>query len=111
MRPDQANLLNKGETIINCFSEPLVFLKTEGATVIVVNTGLETEVYPCGNLYLKDMDEESDEEISWINWATQNANYIKTKLDLDIVKFAYKQGFANGFSYKLRLTAEEQLQK
>lgn len=111
MRLDQLTSLCKGDTIINCFSEPLVFLKAEGANAVVVNTSLETEIYACRNVYLQDMYEESDEEISWIKWATKNAKDVKNNLDLDIAKFIYIQAFANGFMHKLRITAEEQLQK
>jgi hypothetical protein len=111
MRLDHLTHLRKGDTIINCFQEPLVVLRVEGNNVVAVNTGLETRVYPCDHLYYTDMYEESDEEISWIKWATNNVDYIRNQPDIDIIKFVYQQGFSNGFMHQRLYRAEEQLQK
>lgn len=117
MRLDQAMLLCTGDKLIDCFGQELV-VKSKQITyekgipsnvkVGVVTTYLSVHTYDYEDLYFPDLHEESDEEKSWVDWASK---HLDNSDNLSIIKYAYKQGFANGFMLQKRFTAEEQLQK
>lgn len=118
MRVDQALSLSVGDKLIDCFSEDLVLnskqllYNSDGqiakVKLTVVTTYLLLKIYDCSELYLPDLYEESDEEKSWVDWASK---HLDRQDDISIIKYAYLQGFANGFTYKRKALAEEQLQK
>lgn len=118
MRMDQALGLSVGDKLIDCFSEDLVLnskqliYNNDGqiteVKLKVVTTYLLLKTYDCSELYLPDLYEESDEEKSWIDWASK---HLDRQDSVAIIRYAYLQGFANGFIHKRKRLAEEQLQK
>lgn len=118
MRIDQALSLSVGDKLIDCFSENLVLNSKEivydsngqiaDIKLKVVTTYLLLKTYECADLYLPDLYEESDEEKSWVDWASK---HLDKQDDISTIRYAYLQGFANGFTHKRKALAEEQLQK
>lgn len=57
-------------------------------------------------------EEMCDEEKSYHEWVANNLAYVnRYKESIHVMKKLYMQGFAAGFEFKKRLTAEEYLQK
>lgn len=118
MRVDQALSLSVGDKLIDCFSEDLVLNSKQiiydsdgqiaDIKLKVVTTYLLPKTYDCTDLYLPDLYEESDEEKSWVDWASK---HLDKQDDISTIRYAYLQGFANGFTHKRKALAEEQLQK
>jgi hypothetical protein len=53
-----------------------------------------------------------DEEKSYNEWVKNNLTYISAnKQHISVMKKLYMDGFAAGYSYKQKISAEEQLQK
>ncbi len=53
-----------------------------------------------------------DEEKSYNKWVVDNLYYIRDNKDcIRVMKKLYMDGFAAGFVYKQKISAEEQLQK
>ena len=57
-------------------------------------------------------EELCDEEKSYNKWVVDNLYYIRDNKDcIRVMKKLYMDGFAAGYSYKQKISAEEQLQK
>lgn len=58
------------------------------------------------------MEEMCDEEKSYHEWVAKNIEYIgQNKTHIGVMKKIYMEGFAAGFEYKKRISAQEYLQK
>lgn len=56
--------------------------------------------------------EHCDEEKSYDEWVSKNLPYIHDhKASIGVMKKVYMDGFASGFEYRKRLSAQEHLQK
>jgi hypothetical protein len=123
MRLDLAMTLKPGDTVYNAFMDKLVITSrfdeintnTEKLSKIIfstVDTRLNRENYCFDDLYFKDLEGESDEEISFVNWAKDNRDYLGDADEwFSVMKQCYKQGFAMGFEHKKKITYEEAMQK
>jgi len=118
MRLDIAEGINAGDMVYNCFREPL---KVVGKTKFYNLSGrldnieflVEESVglkYSYADLYLEKMTDESDEETSWVYWASSNKD-ILIDADLDLIRQAYIAAFANGYEYKRNIRYQEMMQK
>jgi hypothetical protein len=57
-------------------------------------------------------EELCDEEKSYYDWVAQSLDFVsKNKNHISIMKEMYMKGFAAGFEYKKKLSAQEYLQK
>jgi hypothetical protein len=118
MRLDQAISLKVGDVVYNVFMDELVitsiFKQSPEMTIFsTIDTRLNRETYQYCDLYLKNLEEESDEEKSFVDWAIKNRNIVNQE-DYSVfgsVKRAYMAGFSQGFKYKRHISAQEQLQK
>jgi hypothetical protein len=53
-----------------------------------------------------------DEEKSYHEWVSKNLEYLsQNKQHVSVMKKLYMEGFADGFEYKKRISAQEYLQK
>lgn len=121
MRKDIAAEVKIGDTVYNCFLIPMtvidktVFLERKGSTgyikFIVKDSENNTHSYDCDDLYLQGLEDESDEEKSWVNWAKDNQDFFGIFNHISTIKEIYKIGFANGFDYRRRISYEEMMQK
>jgi len=121
MRLDLALGVKVGDILYNCFSEQLVvssISKDVGANggfhKIVfgtVDTRLGKSHYDSSDVYFADLNDESDDEKSWVEWATKNRDFIETFDHIDTIKEIYKVAFCNGFEYKRKLSYQEIMQK
>lgn len=118
MRPDIALGVKVGDTVYNCFMEPLtVYDKTVFTSghnyikFIVKDTHNNTHGYACEDLYLPDLQDEDDAEKAWVNWAKDNKDFFGIFDHIEASKEIFKMGFAKGFDYKRRHSYEEIMQK
>lgn len=121
MRIDLAHNVKVGDKVYNCFMDELVItsiyhdLKDEsGFHKIVfgtVDTRLHRASYDSSELYLQDLEGESDEEQSWVNWAKDNRDFFLEFDHIETMKEIYKTGFGNGFQHKRKISFEEMMQK
>lgn len=124
MRQDLAININIGDTLYNCFMEPLTVINKKvwfsnpdhyssigWIKFIVRDSHNNTHEYSSNDLYLKNLDDESDEEKSWINWAKDNKEFFESFDHIETMKEIYKIGFSQGFEYKKILSHQEILQK
>ena len=115
MRLDIAQTINPGDTVYNCFMEPL---KVTGKIKFYSSSDKLDRIefiigdsrYNYTDLYLKDMDDESDEETSWVYWASLNKDILINE-NIDLIRKAYIAAFANGYSYKRNIRYQEMMQK
>lgn len=57
-------------------------------------------------------EELSDEEKFYYDWVKNNLEYINQyKNSIEVMKKLYMAGFADGFTYRRKMTAQEELQK
>mgnify|MGYP003340021522 FL=1 len=121
MRIDLANNVVIGDIVYNCFMDELVVTSvykdeadTGGFHRIVfgtVDTRLYRASYDSADLYLKDLDGETDDEKSWIDWAKQNRDFFEEFDHIETMKELYKIAFCNGFEHKKKTTFQELMQK
>lgn len=121
MRIDLADTVEVGDTIYNCFMQPLVVssidkqLADDGTITnivfTVVNTGLQASQYDYEHVYFADLYGEHDSEKSWVNWAKNNMDFFETFDHIETMKEIYQTGFADGFEHKKHISYEEQMQK
>jgi hypothetical protein len=121
MRIDIANSVNVGDTIYNCFKNPLkvaekkVTYSDNGRIDDIVFTTVdnheESHIYDYVDLYLKDMEDENDIEKAWVEWASKNQDFLYDFDHITTIKEIYSQAFADGFEHKRRYSYEEQMQK
>jgi hypothetical protein len=117
MRPDIATGVKPGDTVYNCFMEPLVVVEK---TVVIQDRTTNFKVrdyrnhahnYACEDLYLADLEDEDDAEKAWINWAKDNKDFLITFDHIETTKEIFKAGFGNGFDYKNKYSYMEMMQK
>lgn len=116
MRIDTADTIKIGDVVYNCFMDELVVTSIygKGSSKIVfstVDTRLHRSNYNFSDLYLKDLEDESDDEKSWVSWAKDNRDFFDEFDHLETMKEVYKTAFCNGFEYKRKLRLEEAMQK
>lgn len=121
MRQDLAIGTNIGDTLYNCFMEPLtvvektVFNHENGSVsdikFVVKDQANNTHSYKYEDLYFSDLADEDDAEKSWINWAKNNKDFFDIFDHITTIKEIYKIGFCEGFEYKKYLTHMESMQK
>lgn len=123
MRLDLAGGVNIGDVVYNCFMEPLTVVDKivwfannhydviDFIKFIVRDCHNNTHGYSSNDLYLKDLEDESDEEKSWVDWAKDNKDFFELFDHISTMKEIYKIGFANGFEYKRQLKFMEAVQK
>ena len=118
MRLDIAEGINAGDIVYDCFRQPFkVISKVKFQSIsgklnsitFIVEESVDTK-YNYTDLYLKNMEDESDEEISWIYWASSNKD-ILVGADLNLIRKAYIAAFANGYEYKRNIRYQEMIQK
>jgi hypothetical protein len=121
MRLDLAEAVQKGDTLYNCFREPLVVADKEmvrcnnghisSINFHVVNTGLQALLYDCEDLYFYDLEDEDDAERSWINWAKNNKDFFDTFDHIETIKEIYRIGFYDGFEHQKYTSYLKEMQK
>lgn len=115
MRIDLAKAIKVGDTLYNCFMDPMVVTSIYKDNNNIIFSTIDTKLYRRGysyeDIYFSDLYGESDEEKSWINWIKNNRDTLDTFDDIENSKKMYKIGFANGFQYKHQISIEEMLQK
>lgn len=118
MRLDYALNLKIGDIVYNCFMDKMVIKSIKYFFEDMKHTTNQREfymtndtIYDANHIYLENLDGESDEEKSWVNWAKDNRDFFETFDHIDVLKSIYTTGFANGFEFKKTLQSEEQLQK
>ena len=121
MRLDLAQEIKMGDKVYNCFMDPLVVTSiykdvadSGGFHRIVfgtVNTRLDRASYDSSDVYLADLDGESDDEKSWVNWAKDNRDFLLEFDHIETMKEIYRAAFYNGFEHKRKVSFEEMMQK
>jgi hypothetical protein len=121
MRLDLAIDVSKGDTLYNCFMQPLVVADVEinrcndghinNINFVVVNTGLQSAVYNYSNLYFGDLEDEDDAEKAWINWAKNNKDFFDTFDHIETIKEIYRVGFYDGFEHRKYTNYLAEMQK
>jgi hypothetical protein len=118
MRLDIAESINAGDIVYDCFRQPFkVISKVKFQSIsgklnsiaFIVEEPAGTR-YNYTDLYLENMEDESDEETSWVYWASSNKD-ILVGTDLDLIRQAYIAAFANGYEYKRNIRYQEMMQK
>lgn len=121
MIPNIALSIHVGDTVYNCFKDKLTVksfsykFDNHGKVSSIIFDTLDknnnTKTYSFDNLYDKDFTWESDEEKSWISWASQNKDFVLEFNHIDTIKNIYMIGFVNGFDYRRKIKHEEIMQK
>lgn len=120
MRLDIAQNINIGDRVYNTFKDELVVTgKTEvfnqygrldNIKFTVTDRNSITLEYDYIDLYLNGLEDESDEEKSWVDWAANNRGLLED-LDLNIIRHVYVTAFSNGYVYKRNIKYQEMMQK
>lgn len=122
MRKHIADNVNVGDTVYNCFMEPLI---VQNKTVFTDDThpnyhyikftvkdaSNNTHDYAGEDLYLPDLEDEDDAEKAWIEWSKNNKDFLITFDHLETTKEIFKVGFGCGFEHRLKFSYEEMMQK
>jgi hypothetical protein len=117
MRKDLAQNIKIGNTVYNCFMDTLVVtsiyhdLSQHSIIFGTVDTRLNKASYDSKDIYLSDLEEESDDEKSWVNWAKDNRDFFDEFDHIETMKEVYKTAFYNGFEHKRQIIFQEQMQK
>ncbi|NBU33546.1 hypothetical protein EBS40_02865 [bacterium] len=121
MRIDLALNVHIGDKIYNCFMDELKvcgkrkdFADTGGFHRIVfetIDSRFNKVSYDSNDVYLSDLESETDDEKSWIEWAKNNRDFFDNFDHIETIKEIYKIAFCNGFEFKRKLSLEEMLQK
>ena len=117
MRIDLADNIKLGDVVYNCFMDELVIISihkdVESRKIIfgTIDTRLYKSSYDSSDLYLKNLEDETDDEKSWVNWAKDNRDFFDEFDHIETMKEVYKIGFCRGFEHKQRITFEEAMQK
>lgn len=115
MRLDLAMGLKVGDKIVNVFMDELVISKIDHTydpkppVYIALDTMLQKHYLWFDDMYYPDLSDICDEEKSFVLWAKDNRQLIGENSRLS--KEIYMQGYANGFSSRLKYSHEEQMQK
>lgn len=117
MRLDLACNIKVGDVVYNCFMDELVItaiskdINPKQIFFGTVDTKLHRASYDSNDVYLKNCEGESDEEKSWVNWAKDNREFFEEFDHIETMREIYKIGFGNGFQHRIKIRAEELLQK
>lgn len=123
MRIDLAQDVNIGDTLYNCFMQPLkvkdritysvdTYPSSRDIKFIVADANNHyLHEYSYKDLYLADLEGECDEEKSWVDWAKDNKDFFDTFDHIETIKEIYKIGFGNGFDHQKYVSYQEQMQK
>jgi hypothetical protein len=122
MRTDIAHGINIGDTVYNCFMEPLIVQEKTVYLVdgpnnshhikfIVKDTSNNTHAYSYEDLYLENLEDEDDAEKSWVDWAKNNKDFFDLFDHIETIKEIYRIGFYNGFDHKKQYSYQEMMQK
>ena len=116
MRIDLADNIKLGDVVYNCFMDELVVTSIygKGSSKIIfstIDTRLHRSNYNFSDLYLTDLEGESDDEKSWVNWAKDNRDFFNEFDHIETMKDLYKIGFCRGFEHRQKITFEEAMQK
>lgn len=117
MRMDLAENIKIGDKICNCFMDTLIvtsIFKDKPSKKLIFSTidsRLNRAGYSYLDVYLQDLEGESDDEKSWIDCVSKNKGFLSDVDDIDTCKKFYKIGFCKGFEYKKQITFEENMQK
>ena len=91
MRIDLANDIKTGDTLYNCFMDPVVVTSIYKDNNNIIFSTIDTKLYRRGysyeDIYFSDLYGESDEEKSWINWIKNNRDILDTidiKFDMEL---------------------------
>ena len=88
MRIDVADTIKIGDIVYNCFMDELVVTSIygKGSSKIVfstIDTRLHRSSYNFSDLYLKGLEDESDDEKSWVSWAKNNRDFFDEFFPID----------------------------
>jgi hypothetical protein len=116
MRIDLADNLKVGDIVYNCFMDELVItsiIKNVSKRIFfgTVDTRLHAASYDSSDLYLKNLEDETDDEKSWVEWAKNNRDFFDEFDHIETMKDLYKIGFCRGFEHRQKITFEEAMQK
>jgi hypothetical protein len=115
MRHDLASGVKLGDTIYNCFMDTLVvtsiYVNDNTIVFSTIDTRLNRASYDSNDVYLSDLEGETDDEKSWVNWSKENRDFFEEFDHIETMKEIYKIGFCNGFEYKRQIAFEEIMQK
>lgn len=117
MRLDLAANVKVGDTVYNCFMDTLVitsiYHNTSENTLVfsTIDTRLNRANYAPEDIYLSDLEDETDDEKSWVGWAKDNRDFFDEFDHIETMKEVYKIAFCNGYEHKKKITLEEALQK
>lgn len=121
MRPDQAQILVSGDKVVDSFMTQLTVKSVKSVhnhneellhiLIITEDSDCKQDTYHHEDVYLPDLDGVSDEEKSWLNWAKENQDFLEEFDHLPSVRLIYMRGFADGYSYKKKISYEEAMQK
>lgn len=117
MRSDIAAGVSPGDTVYNCFMEPLIVIEK---LVLIQDRTINFRVrdcrnnihtYACEDLYLANLEDEDDAEKAWVNWAKDNKDFLITFDHIETTKEIFKVGFGQGFEHRRKYSYEEMMQK
>lgn len=117
MRLDVAIDLKIGDVVYNCFMDELVITSINRVVdsnkifFSTVDTRLHRASYDSNNIYLKNLEDETDDEKSWVNWAKDNRDFFDEFDHIETMKEVYKTAFCHGFEHRRKYSYEEQMQK
>ena len=117
MRIDLANNIKLGDIVYNCFMDELVIatidkhVDSKQIFFGTIDTRLHRANYDSNDVYLKNLEDETDDEKAWVGWAKNNRDFFETFDHIETMKEIYKTGFCQGFEYKRKISTEEMLQK
>jgi hypothetical protein len=117
MRIDLADNIKLGDIVYNCFMDELVIttinkhIDSKKIFFGTIDTRLRRASYDSNNVYLKNLEDEADDEKAWVNWAKDNRDFFDEFDHIETMKEVYKIAFYNGFEYKRQTIFQEQMQK
>lgn len=117
MRIDLANSINIGDIVHNCFMDELVItsinkdLKSNQIFFGTLDTRLNRASYSYTDIYSKNLEDETDDEKSWVSWAKDNRDFFDEFDNIETMKEVYKIAFCNGFEYRRTVSYTEMMQK
>jgi len=117
MRLDLAMNVKLGDKVYNTYKEVFYVVgkyETKNNIVFDISTlGNNITKVLYTEVYSSDLEGESDDEKSWVNWAKDNKDFLIKfeNKQIEAIKQIYKTAFLNGFEYKRIVSYEEMMQK
>jgi hypothetical protein len=117
MRIDLADNIKLGDIVYNCFMDELVIttinkqIDSKQIFFGTIDTRLHRAIYDSSDVYLKNLEDETDDEKAWVNWAKDNRDFFDEFDHIETMREIYKIAFCDGFEYKKRISFEEYMQK